>query len=194
MRTNANEARPEVRRESDPLVRRVREPAAVEDVQQFRQLFEHQRAVQETIDDPTAMPLRAKAIGESRNDLVSAEMLALLQTHRLAFEPSAPAAPPVPTASPGLADLIERHVRQLLVSESRSAVNGDTRVMLRLSDSLLPGTDLTLTRGESGWVLRAEVTDAQSRAALERCSSELVARFEKGGLGAITVETDGTRG
>lgn len=194
MRTNANEARPEVRREHEPAARRVREPAAVEEIEQFRQMFDHQRAAQAATDDPASAPLRSTAIGESRNDLVSAEMLALLQSQRLAFEPAGPTAPPMPTAAPGLADLIERHVRQLLVSDSASTAHGDTRVMLRLSDSLLPGTDLTLTRGDAGWVLRAEVTDAQSRAALERCSSELVARFEKHGLGAITIDTDSTRG
>lgn len=193
MRTNANEARPEVRREHEPATRRVREPAAVDDIEQFRQLFDHPRGAQAATDDPTAMPLRAKAVAESRNDLVPAEMLALLQSQRLAFEPAAPVAPPMPMASPGLADLIERHVRQLLVSDSSSA-SGDMRVMLRLSDSLLPGTDLTLTRGDSGWVLRADVTDVQSREALDRCSSELVARFEKNGLGTITIDTESTRG
>ena len=194
MRTNANEARPEVRREHEPATRRVREPAAVDDIEHFRQMFDPQRAAQAAADDPAAMPLHAKAVGESRNDLVSAEMLALLQSQRLAFEPAGSVAPSVPTPSAGLADLIERHVRQLLVNDSSNAASGDTRVMLRLSDSLLPGTDLTLTRGDSGWVLRADVTDAQSRAALERCSSELVARFEKNGLGTITVETDNPRG
>ncbi|HNR90875.1 MAG TPA: type III secretion HpaP family protein [Dokdonella sp.] len=191
MRANANEARQEVRREHESALRRVREPASSEDIQQFRHLLEHPQGEVRQSGDDALTAQHPKAALDVRNDLVSAEMLALLHSHRLAFEPSPPVAPSLPPAAPGLTDLIERHVRRLLVSDS-TAARGDARVMLRLSDSLLPGTDLTLTRSESGWVLRAEVNDAGSREALERCSDELVARFAKGGLGAIKLEMGGS--
>lgn len=90
-----------------------------------------------------------------------------------------------PTA---FAELIERHVRQLLVSQGGLDSRGEGQVMLRMSDATLPGTDLMLTRTADGWTLRADVRSRDSYDAIRRAMPELTRRFAERHLGALTVE------
>lgn len=100
--------------------------------------------------------------------------------------PPPAAAPPAP--APALAELIERHVRQLLVSETAiSARGGD--VLLRMSDAALPGTDIWLRRTERGWKVRADVRSRDSYDAIVAGSERLVKRFAEHGLGELDIES-----
>jgi hypothetical protein len=191
MRTqSSNEAKPEVRREPGETAYKPRPPAPEEDVEQFRRLFDQRNAQAGQGRDPhaAAMQMDQGEGDKGRTDFVPAEAAALLQSHRLVFDAPATAALPPPPAA-GLADLIEKHVRQLLVSDSARSGGRDARIMLRLSDGILPGTDLTLTRGEKGWELRADVMSAAARDALEECAPDLARRFGASGLGEIHFET-----
>lgn len=193
MRPNsASESRPEVRRESEHGPQRPRPPAAVEDVEQFRHWFDRHAQHEAQPADATRAAAASSDEREQRAvpaDLLPPEAAALLNTHRLVLDlPVATTAMPLQSA--GLGDLIEKHLRRMLVSEG--ARNGDgreARVMLRLSDATLPGTDLMLTRGESGWELRAEVASTAARDAMHACAPDLVERFASGGLGKLSIET-----
>lgn len=92
-----------------------------------------------------------------------------------------------PAAAPALAELIERHVRQLLVSETAASARGGD-VLLRMSDAALPGTDIWLRRTEHGWKVRAEVRSRDSYDAIVGGSEQLIKRFAEHGLGELDVE------
>ena len=193
MRPNsASEARPEVRRDDADAARRSRPAAAVEDIEQFRQCFDQHAQRDAGAHDATRATIGNMDERDTRGqvpDVLPAEAMALLNTHRLVFELPV-AATAMPAQSAGLTDLIEKHVRQLLVSDSaRSGAGREVRVMLRLADSMLPGTDLMLTRGDAGWELRAEANSAAALDALHDCAPALVERFAAGGLGKLSVET-----
>ncbi len=190
MRTQSSENRPEVRRETSDADHRPRPPVPKEEVEQFRQLFDRRDALAGQGRDAqhAASGFDMMDRDKARPDFVPAEAAALLQSHRLVFDMPATAALPPPPAA-GLADLIEKHVRQLLVSESARSGGADARVMLRLADGILPGTDLTLTRGATGWELRADVMTASARDALQQCAPDLARRFGESGLGEIHFET-----
>lgn len=190
MRTSSSsEARPEVRREKHDGDARARAPVPKEEVDQFRQMFERRDERTAHAEDP-ARQVRPRAqeneLERRREDVLPPEMMALLQSHRMTLEVPAPA-PTLPPPAPGLADLIEKHVRQMLVSES-GLDQRDARVMMRMADTLMPGTDLTLTRDENGWALRADVTSVEARDALRDCAPDLVKRFGSSGLGEIRFE------
>lgn len=96
------------------------------------------------------------------------------------------AAPPAP--APALAELIERHVRQMLVSETATGERGGD-VLLRMSDAALPGTDIWLRRTERGWKVRADVRSRDSYDAIVAGSERLVERFAEHGLGELDIES-----
>lgn len=108
-----------------------------------------------------------------------------------AVQPQAVGAPPPaaapPAAAPALAELIERHVRQMLVSETATSARGGD-VLLRMSDAALPGTDLWLRRTEHGWKVRAEARSRDSYDAIVGGSAQLIRRFAEHGLGKLDVE------
>ena len=191
MRPNsASESRPEVRREDAHGTQRPRPPAAAEEIEQFRHWFDRHAQGDAGPADATRI---ATALGEHERRAIPGELppeaAALLNTHRLVLDLPV-AATAMPLQSAGLGDLIEKHLRQMLVSESaRSGDGREARVMLRLSDATLPGTDLMLTRGEAGWELRAEVASTAARDALHQCAPDLVERFAAGGLGKLSIET-----
>ena len=121
--------------------------------------------------------------------LQPAELAALMQAQVLARE--VPAA--VPTAAPqahanpqALADMLERHVRQLAVSSDAGAEKG--QILLRLADSTLPGTDLLLSRTDSGWLLRADVRSRGSFEAIQQAAPQLAERFAARNLGTLEIE------
>lgn len=100
--------------------------------------------------------------------------------------PPPAAAPPAP--APALAELIERHVRQLLVSETATSARGGD-VLLRMSDAALPGTDIWLRRTERGWKVRADVRSRDSYDAIVAGRERLVKRFAERGLGELDIES-----
>jgi len=86
-----------------------------------------------------------------------------------------------------LSELVERHLRQLLISERGE---GDPRVLLRLDDAALPDTDLWLSREAGQWTLQAQTSNAESHALLAACADELVQRFADSALGTIEVRAE----
>lgn len=122
--------------------------------------------------------------------LQPAELAALYQAQVLAREvPATPApAAPLPSANPqALADMLERHVRQLAISPHGMS-GDDGQVLLRLADSTLPGTDLLLSRTESGWRLRADVRSRGSFEAIQQAAPQLAERFAARNLGILEID------
>lgn len=122
--------------------------------------------------------------------LQPAELAALYQAQVLAREiPAMPAAAaPAAHANPqALADMLERHVRQLAVGP-HGAGHDRGQVLLRLNDATLPGTDLLLSRTASGWLLRADVRSRGSYEAIQDAAPQLARRFAARNLGTLEVE------
>lgn len=102
-----------------------------------------------------------------------------------------PVQAPAPSgAANALADLVERHVRQLAVGGGTAAAAGDGQVLLRMSDATLPGTDLVLSRGADGWVLRADVRSRESYDAIREAGPGLAKRFAERNLGTLTIDAE----
>ncbi|MBJ6979130.1 hypothetical protein [Luteimonas sp. MC1895] len=109
--------------------------------------------------------------------------------HALRGGGEATPAMPAPTgASHAVAELIERHVRRLAAGGSATGADGDGRVLLRMSDATLPGTDLLLSREGNGWVLRADVRSRDSYDAIRDAAPGLTRRFAERNLGELRVE------
>lgn len=109
--------------------------------------------------------------------------------HALRGAEAMPAATPAATgASTAVAELIERHVRRFAAGGSATGADGDGRVLLRMSDETLPGTDLLLSREGSGWVLRADVRSRDSYDAIRDAAPGLAKRFAERNLGELRVE------
>ncbi|MFC4729881.1 hypothetical protein [Coralloluteibacterium thermophilus] len=123
--------------------------------------------------------------------MAPAELAALMQAQLGLREPAGPVAVPLPQAAPtatAFAELLERQVRQMLVSAGGIDAHGNGEVLLRMSDATLPGTDLTLARGPEGWVLRADVRSRDSYEAIQRAAPELARRFAERNLGELSIE------
>ncbi len=129
--------------------------------------------------------------GMGANSLEGADLLAMMQAQSALREGSAlppPAAPAAPMASGrALAEMLERHVRQLAVDGAASA-DGDGHVLLRMSDATLPGTDLLLSRTADGWLLRADVRSRDSYDAIQEAAPSLARRFAEHDLGQLRVD------
>jgi hypothetical protein len=122
--------------------------------------------------------------------LQPAELAALMQAQVLSREVPAMPAPTQPTPaanSQALADMLERHVRQLAVGGGDERDSG--QVLLRLSDATLPGTDLLLSRTETGWRLRADVRSRGSYEAIQQAAPQLAERFASRNLGSLEIDS-----
>lgn len=122
--------------------------------------------------------------------LQPAELAALMQAQVLSREVPAMPAPTAPTPaanSQALADMLERHVRQLAIGGGDTSRDND-QVLLRLNDATLPGTDLLLSRTETGWLLRADVRSRSSYEAIQQAAPQLAERFAARNLGLLQVD------
>ncbi|MBS7458781.1 hypothetical protein [Coralloluteibacterium stylophorae] len=128
--------------------------------------------------------------GQADDGLPSGELSALHFAQLAARE--APVAAPAAAASAGMsmhfARLVEKHVRQMLVSEGGIGADNDGQVMLRLADATLPGTDLLLRRTADGWSLRADVRSRESFDAIAAAGPELARRFAERRLGTLEID------
>lgn len=125
------------------------------------------------------------------DSLQPAELAALMQAQVLSREVPAMPAPTQPTPaanSQALADMLERHVRQLAVGGSDDGRDGG-QVLLRLSDSTLPGTDLLLSRTQTGWRLQADVRSRGSYEAIQQAAPQLAERFASRNLGSLEIDS-----
>lgn len=125
----------------------------------------------------------------SADVLPPAESAAMWQAQHLASQAPALAtsAPPPPANPAALAQMLERHVKQLAVTEGGTR-EGEGQVLLRLDEGTLPGTDLMLTRTADGWLLQADVRSAESFQAIREAAGQLGERFAARGLGTLVVE------
>lgn len=168
--------------------RAQRPQADAESIRQFAQILARADSQENATrmapaDSPEPLDTR-----ESRFDANSLADPNVLQLQRLAFEPPPQQTPPA-VATATLADMIERHVRQMLVEVSTADARGEGgRLMLRLCDDTLPATDLTLSRTEQGWSLSTESADAGTAAMIRDAAPALVKRFEAMRLGALEVQ------
>jgi hypothetical protein len=92
--------------------------------------------------------------------------------------------------APALAELIQKHVKQMLVSETRGAGAGarSRELLLRMQSDVLPGTDLWLTRTDTGWRMRADVRSRDAYDTLLANQDDLIQRFADGALGELSIE------
>lgn len=90
--------------------------------------------------------------------------------------------------APAIADLLEKHVKQMLVSDPRSLRGQSREVLLRMQSDVLPGTDLWLSQTRNGWQLRADVRSRDAYETLLANQEELIQRFADGDLGELTIE------
>jgi len=119
---------------------------------------------------------------------ISAEVTSLVQAHRLTLDAPQQAAMTGSTMAPALAELIEKHVKQMLVSATASSRLRAREVLLRMNDDALPGTDLWLSRTTGGWQLRADLRSRDAYDALLASSEDLIRRFADSSLGELTIE------
>lgn len=90
--------------------------------------------------------------------------------------------------APALSELVQKHVKQMLVSDPRSLRGRSREVLLRMQNDVLPGTDLWLTQTDDGWQLRADVRSRDAYDTLLANQDELVQRFADSALGTLTIE------
>lgn len=90
--------------------------------------------------------------------------------------------------APALAELVQKHVRQMLVSDPRSSRGRSREVLLRMQNDVLPGTDLWLTQTSDGWQLRADVRSRDAYDTLLANQDDLIQRFADGALGKLSIE------
>lgn len=91
--------------------------------------------------------------------------------------------------TPALAELIERHVKQMLVPDAASRSSAQSReIMLTLKNGLLPDTELWLSRTPTGWHLRANTHSADAYRSLVDSAPQLIERFAGSRLGELEVE------
>lgn len=90
--------------------------------------------------------------------------------------------------APGIAELLEKHVKQMLVSDSRGTRLRSREVLLRMQSDILPGTDLWLTQTRNGWQLRADVRSRDAYDTLLANQDELIQRFADSALGELSIE------
>lgn len=132
---------------------------------------------------------RPREAGAALDILPPAELAAMWQAQHLVQQaPGTTTALPTPAVnSSAFADMLERHVRQLAISDS-AAGGEDGQVLLRMADSTLPGTDLLLSRTADGWLLRADVRSRDSFDAIREAGGRLSERFAQRGLGTLSID------
>lgn len=189
-------------RDGDAARGAPRRPASADELQQFRALLETKpppdRAqardplglrIDNVLAEKDEAGLRRKAGLANDEGNPPADVSAMLLAQRVMTQSAPPAAATSAAAAPPpLAELIEKQVTRMLVSENARTGARDASVRLQLADTLLPGTELSLTRGEGGWRLRADVRSHDSYERIRDCGEELMRRFAERGLGAIEFE------
>jgi hypothetical protein len=89
--------------------------------------------------------------------------------------------------APALAELIQKHVKQMLVTDTRGGARS-RELLLRMESDVLPGTDLWLTRTDKGWSMRADVRSRDAYDTLLANQDDLIQRFADSALGELSIE------
>lgn len=191
-------------RDGDATRTAPRRVPSADDMQQFRSLLETKQTpprgdtpdplgqnLRSVLDEDADEPaLRRKSGFADTDGNAPADVSAMLLAQRMVAQ-SAPqnvASAPPPAPPQQLAELIEKQVARLLVSDGARSGARDASVRLQLADTVLPGTELSLTRHENGWRLRADIRARDSYERICDCGSELTRRFAERGLGEIEFE------
>ncbi len=120
--------------------------------------------------------------------LASAGALAWQQAQQVVLHSAEqPAVAAQATLAPALAELIERHVKRMLVPETQSSAPA-REVMITLKDGVLPGTELWLSRTDKGWKLRADAHTPEAYRQLLEHAPQLVERFAGKRLGELEID------
>ncbi|HJR73204.1 MAG TPA: hypothetical protein VJ806_06155 [Luteimonas sp.] len=146
----------------------------------------HAKGLADNVEDNSRR--RGDELGTSSSSQHSADAASMFQAQLAMREGAAQPQVAAPAPSPqGLAELIEKHVRQLAVDDS-AARDSDGQVLLRMADATLPGTDLLLSRTADGWALRADVRSRASYDAIREAAPELAKRFAERNLGTLSID------
>ena len=117
---------------------------------------------------------------------VSSSPLCQQSTSNSTPDPQAVAAAPDPDLT--FAELLERHVRRTLATNSTARPGGD-EIRIELTDAVLPDTALSLRRNSRGWSLLAVTGNRDSLERLDRFAPALVQRFAAASLGDLEIVT-----
>lgn len=128
-------------------------------------------------DDSDRSRLRAQLDGTGIGSLSGGPRVAAA-----AVSSAAPAAGAVP-----FDELVARYVQQLAVTDP--ATGGPAKMLLKLDGTLLPGTELFLTKLPDGWHLQANVRSADSARFFAEHGPALERRFALKRLGVLRIET-----
>lgn len=115
---------------------------------------------------------------------------ALQQAQQVLLQSAEQPAPAMQAAlAPALAELIERHVKQLLVPDSNSRSSAQAReIMITLKNGVLPGAELWLSRTDKGWKLRADMRNTEAYRQLLDGAPQLIERFASRQLGELEID------
>ncbi|SFR94082.1 hypothetical protein SAMN05216570_0930 [Dyella sp. OK004] len=159
-----------------------------------------QRQLDAAGDEALALPPRgdgddhqeADADSGQDNDqgFAAAGPQALHQAQQVLLQTAEQPAPAMQAAlSPALAELIERHVKQLLVPDANSRSSAQAReIMITLKNGVLPGAELWLSRTDKGWKLRADMRGTEAYRQLLESAPQLIERFASKQLGELEID------
>jgi hypothetical protein len=173
-----------------------RGPASSEQEQALRELL--QRQLDAAAEHAPGVPPRGEerdgqdssSDGGSSGDqsLPTAGAQAWHQAQQIVMHGAEQPAPAAQAAlAPALAELIERHVKQLLVPDTHSSAQS-REIMITLKDGVLPGAELWLSRTDKGWKLRVDTHTPESYRQLLEGAPQLVERFAEKHLGELEID------
>lgn len=146
----------------------------------------HRQATERYDDDPMSRHHRDDAGGSQVQQTL--DPAALYQAQMAMRDGLPQATTPAPLNPNAFADMVERHLKQMAADRGAAAGDGDGRVLLRMADATLPGTDLLLSRTSEGWVLRADVRSRSSFDAIREAAPALARRFAERNLGTLSID------
>jgi hypothetical protein len=144
------------------------------------------RQASERYDDDGALRHRDDAGGTQTQQTL--DPAALYQAQMAMRDGLPQASTPAPLNPNAFADMVERHLKQMATDRGAATDAGDGRVLLRMADATLPGTDLLLSRTPEGWVLRADVRSRSSFDAIREAAPALARRFAERNLGTLSID------
>lgn len=167
-------------------------PGATKEVDQTRQ--SRVRAINEPVS--SALSGKRRFHGDEATSSLSSPATAVLQDGQLPpsigmpmhFEASAQRHDSSPAEH--FAELIARHVQQLLVADLEGSAIRDPRIMLRLKPETVADTDIFLVKQAAGWVVQANTQSHDSHRMLKEGAAALTERFSRRGLGPVTLVVD----
>lgn len=148
-----------------------------------------------TLGRPVIAQQALQSLADNKADAEADAPLSQLQLNQnqtLAGQaPAMEAHSPASASKAEFIELMTRHVQQWLVSEpTKAGAQEDQQMFLRMSDRVLPNTQIVLTRTLGGWNLKAQSSGQESLDLVSQSSDSLVKRFSAAGLGNLQVETE----